>query len=122
MEWARSLNHPFTETIILQAIAWFYFQEDESSEIKEVCQKLIGKLLENTIMYSIWMVIYFQLVGCSKTPIGNWFFEKVGKYGGIVLNSIYHLLKSRAEMGLNKIEEALITVEKAIEVAETQHN
>lgn len=128
LEWAKSLNHPFTEAIILQALAWLYFQEDKSSKMKEVCNNLIEMTEKHDfgfylgvgrIFSSCWLLEDNEYEEAIK-QLDVGYNENLCKDGGIVFHSIYQLLKSRVEFGQEKTEESLATIEKSIEIAKKQ--
>jgi hypothetical protein len=125
--WARSLKHPYTEAIILQAVAWLHFQE-ETSYTKEISHNLIE--ISEKYDFGFYLGIGQIFSACWLLKEGEFeeaihqlklgYSENLGKEGGIVFHSIYQLLKSRAELGLEMPEEALITIDKAIEISEKQ--
>lgn len=127
LQWAKSLQHPFTEAIILQAIAWLYFQEG-SSDTKEVCDHLIE--ISQKYDFGFYLGIGHILSACwlledqefdeAIRRLNTGYFEYLNKDGGIMFHSVYHILKSRAELGQGRFEDSLNTIEKAIGTAKKQ--
>lgn len=129
LDWATSLNHPFTEAIILQTIAWLHFQNQDFEEAKKTCDQLKEiSIKHNFKLYlavaHLFSTPYFIKINDfdkASEELETGYTKLLVKDNIIVFHSIYCLLKSRIEMGNKKINAALATIDKGIIFSEQRN-
>jgi len=111
LSWAKSLNHPFTEAITLQTIAWIHFQNKNIEEGKKTCDLL--KNICNEYGFKLYLAVahlfsvpyYIKNKDFKKAyeELNTGYNELLVKDNIIAFHSVYCLFKSQIELGLKAL-------------------
>lgn len=122
-QWVAELKHPFSEAILVQAVAWMRFQEGRYHESYEMCVEL-NTLCKNFefrfyrgIAYLLGSAFLIQSGDLKRAEerLETGYHEFIRGDGSMAFHSSYHILKARLKVANGEAENALELLEAAIE-------